>query len=159
GQGRALLRSAAARASRANRNRHRDGSSEDRRRRRGKLKTMDPLFIDCYERELKHVREMSGEFARSYPKIAARLGLDAFGCADPYVERLIEAFAFMTARIQLKLRSAHGEFSEHLLQLLHPEYMAPTPSMAVMQFIPSHREGSLEAGAKVPRGSAVLSEL
>ena len=120
---------------------------------------MDPLFIGYYERELKHVREMSGEFARTYPKIAARLGLDAFGCADPYVERIIEAFAFMTARIQLKLGAAHGEFTEHMLQLVHPEYLAPTPSMAVMQFVPSHRHGSLESGAKVPRGSAVFSEL
>jgi len=120
---------------------------------------MDPLFVGYYERELKHVREMSGEFARSYPKIAARLGLDAFGCADPYVERLIEAFAFMTARIQLKLGSAHGEFTEHMLQLVHPEYLAPTPSMAVMQFIPSHREGSLDNGVSVPRGSSVFSEL
>src|SRR5688572_15151903 len=120
---------------------------------------MDPLFVGYYERELKHVREMSGEFARSYPKIAARLGLDAFGCADPYVERLIEAFAFMTARIQLKLGSAHGEFTEHMLQLVHPEYLAPTPSMAVMQFVPSHREGSLDNGVSVPRGSSVFSEL
>jgi type VI secretion system protein ImpG len=120
---------------------------------------MDPLFIGYYERELKHVREMSGEFARSYPKIASRLGLDAFGCADPYVERLIEAFAFMTARIQLKLGAAHGEFTEHMLQLVHPEYLAPTPSMAVMQFIPSHREGSLGSGVTVPRGSSVRSEL
>ena len=120
---------------------------------------MDPLFIGYYERELEYVREMSGEFARSYPKIAARLGLDAFGCADPYVERLIEAFAFMTARIQLKLGAAHGEFTEHMLQLLHPEYLAPTPSMAVMQFTPSHREGSLESGARVPRGSVLRSEL
>jgi type VI secretion system protein ImpG len=120
---------------------------------------VDPLFVDYYERELKHVREMSGEFARSFPKIAARLGLDAFGCADPYVERLIEAFAFMTARIQLKLGAAHGEFTEHMLQLVHPEFLAPTPSMAVVQFVPSHREGSLETGADVPRGSAVRSEL
>lgn len=120
---------------------------------------MDPLFIGYYERELEYVRKMSGEFARNYPKIAGRLGLDAFGCADPYVERLIEAFAFMTARIQLKLGAAHGEFTEHMLQLLHPDYLAPTPSMAVMQFTPSHREGSLDRGVVVPRGSTVRSEL
>ena len=49
--------------------------------------------------------------------------------------------------------AAHGELTEHMLQLLHPEYLAPTPSMAVMQFIPSHREGSLENGVIVPRVS------
>ena len=120
---------------------------------------MDPLFIGFYERELKHVRELGGEFARQFPKIAGRLGLDAFACADPYVERLIEAFAFMTARIQLKLAAAQGDFTEHMLQLLHPDYLAPTPSMAVMQFVPNHRQGSLAAGVPVPRGSVVRSTL
>lgn len=120
---------------------------------------MDPLFVGYYERELKHVREVSGEFARQFPKIAGRLGLDAFACADPYVERLIEAFAFLTARIQMKLGSAHGEFTEHMLQLLHPDYLAPTPSMAMMQFVPNAREGSLGSGVVVPRGSALRSAL
>ncbi|MET0389582.1 MAG: type VI secretion system baseplate subunit TssF [Polyangiales bacterium] len=120
---------------------------------------MDPLFVGYYERELKHVREMGGEFARRFPKIAGRLGLDAFACADPYVERLIEAFAFMTARIQLKLAAAHGDFTEHMLQLLYPDYLAPTPSMAVMQFVPNQRQGSLGQGVVIPRGSAVRSEL
>jgi len=120
---------------------------------------MDPLFVGYYERELKHVRQMSGEFARQFPKIARRLGLDSFACADPYVERLIEAFAFMGARIQLKLDSAHGQFTEQMLQLLYPDYLAPTPSMAVMQYVPNQRERSLSSGVLVPRGSSLRSEL
>jgi type VI secretion system protein ImpG len=120
---------------------------------------MDALFLGYYERELRHVREMGGEFARQFPKIAGRLGLDSFGCADPYVERLIEAFAFLAARVQLKLGSAHGEFTEHMLQLLHPDYVAPTPSMAMMQLTPNPRAGSLSSGVTVPRGSSVRSTL
>jgi type VI secretion system protein ImpG len=120
---------------------------------------MDALFLGYYERELKHVRELGGEFAQRFPKIAGRLGLDAFGCADPYVERLIEAFAFLTARIQLKLASSHGEFTEQMLQLLHPNFAAPLPSMAVMQYLPNRREGALASGVTVPRGSALRSKL
>jgi len=63
---------------------------------------MDPRFLDYYERELQFIREMGREFARAYPAIGARLDLDSMECADPYVERLLEGFAFLTARIQLK---------------------------------------------------------
>lgn len=59
---------------------------------------MDPRLLRYYNRELQHVREMGGEFAREYPKIAGRLGLEGFECADPYVERLLEGFAFLRHR-------------------------------------------------------------
>ena len=64
---------------------------------------MDPRFLRLYNRELQHLREVGGEFAKDFPKIAGRLGLEGFECADPYVERLLEGFAFLTARVQLKL--------------------------------------------------------
>ncbi len=64
---------------------------------------MDPLLLKYYNRELQYMREMGGEFAEEFPKIAGRLGLNAFECADPYVERLLEGFAFLAARVQLKV--------------------------------------------------------
>src|SRR5687768_16506915 len=102
---------------------------------------MDPRFLRYYELELKHVREMGGEFAKEYPKIAGRLGLEAFECADPYVERLLESFAFLAARVQLKIDAEFPDFVQHMLELLYPSYLAPTPSMLVLQMEPSMREG------------------
>jgi len=64
---------------------------------------MDPRLLHYYNRELQHLREMGGEFAKEFPKIAGRLGLEGFECADPYVERMLEGFGFLAARIQLKL--------------------------------------------------------
>ena len=58
----------------------------------------NPRLLRYYSQELQHLREMGGEFAVQYPKIAGRLGLEGFECADPYVERLLEGFAFMAAR-------------------------------------------------------------
>ena len=55
---------------------------------------MDPRLLKYYNRELQFMREMGAEFAKSYPKIASRLSLDEFECADPYVERLLEGFSF-----------------------------------------------------------------
>ena len=60
---------------------------------------MDPKLLRYYGRELQYVREMGAEFARDFPKIAGRLGLDTFECSDPYVERLLEGFAFLAVRV------------------------------------------------------------
>ena len=50
---------------------------------------MDQRLLAYYNRELQYVRQLGGEFAKQFPKIAGRLGLDSFECADPYVERLL----------------------------------------------------------------------
>ena len=65
---------------------------------------MDPRLLRYYGRELQYVRELGAEFARDFPKIAGRLGLDTFECSDPYVERLLEGFAFLSARVHLRMR-------------------------------------------------------
>lgn len=64
---------------------------------------MHPEMLKYYEKELQFVRGMGKEFAERYPGVAERLDLGGFECADPYVERLLEGFAFLSARIQLKL--------------------------------------------------------
>jgi len=37
---------------------------------------MDERLLIIINNELRHVREMAGEFAREFPKIAGRLALD-----------------------------------------------------------------------------------
>ncbi|MCC6510645.1 MAG: type VI secretion system baseplate subunit TssF [Pirellulaceae bacterium] len=118
---------------------------------------MDPRLLDYYNRELLYIREMGGEFAKEFPKIAGRLGLDSFECADPYVERLLEGFAFMAARVHLKLESEFPKFTDHLMEMIYPHYLAPTPSMAVVQFEPDLQEGSLLKGFTLPRGTSIHS--
>ncbi len=116
-------------------------------------------MLDYYNRELRYLRELGGEFARDFPKIAGRLGLDAFECADPYVERLLEGFAFLAARVHLKLDGEFPRFSEQLLGLVCPHYLGPTPSMAVVDFTPDERQGGLKDGFKLPRGTALRARL
>jgi type VI secretion system protein ImpG len=120
---------------------------------------MDPRLLHYYNRELQHLREMGGEFAREFPKIAGRLGLEAFECADPYVERLLEGFAFLTARVQLKIDAEFPRFTQHLLELVYPHYLAPIPSMTVVQLQPIMAEGALVSGVRVPSGSVMRSLL
>lgn len=120
---------------------------------------MDPRLLEFYNRELLYIREMGGEFARDYPKIAGRLGLDGFECADPYVERLLEGFAFLAARIHLKLDDEFPKFTDHLLEMVYPHYLSPTPSMAVVQFEAEPDEGSLMEGFTLERGTPLRSLL
>lgn len=120
---------------------------------------MDPHLLQYYNRELQHLREMGGEFAREFPKIAGRLGLEGFECADPYVERLLEGFSFLAARVQLKLDAEFPRFTQHLLEIIYPHYLAPTPSMVVAQFRPDPTEGALEKGFVIPRDHELYSLL
>ena len=120
---------------------------------------MDPRLLEYYNRELQHLREVGGEFAKEFPKIAGRLGLEGFECADPYVERLLEGFGFLAARVQLKLDAEFPRFTQHLLEIIYPHYLAPTPSMLVAQFQPDPTEGALDQGFVIPRGSELRSLL
>lgn len=120
---------------------------------------MDPLLLKYYNRELQYIREMGGEFAREFPKIAGRLGLDGFDCADPYVERLLEGFGFLAARVQLKIDARYPDFTQHMLEIIYPHYLTPTPSMAVVQFQPLLADGSLGEGFPIPRQTSVRSIL
>lgn len=120
---------------------------------------MDSRLRAHYERELKHVRETAYEFAREYPKIAARLALDQFECADPYVERLLEGFAFLSARVQLKMDAEFPRFTQHLLEAVYPHYLCPTPSMCVVQIKPDLEDSGLAEGLTVPRGAALRGAL
>jgi len=120
---------------------------------------MNPRFLRYYSQELQHLREMGGEFAQAYPKIAGRLGLDGFECADPYVERLLEGFSFLAARVQMKIDAEFPRFTQHLSELVYPQFLAPTPSMAVVQLQPDLLNPALQKGFLVPRGSAMRSVL
>ncbi|MEM9056348.1 MAG: type VI secretion system baseplate subunit TssF [Pseudomonadota bacterium] len=112
---------------------------------------MDSRLLQFYNSELKFMREMGAEFAKEYPKIASRLGLDGFECADPYVERLLEGFAFLAARIQVKLDAEFPRFTRNLLEIVYPHFLAPVPSMAVVEMQPDLSEGALAEGFELPR--------
>jgi type VI secretion system protein ImpG len=117
---------------------------------------MDPRLLQHYNLELQHLREMGAEFALQFPKIAARLGMNGLEVADPYVERLLEGVGFLAARIQLKLEAEFPRFTQALLEIVYPHYLAPTPSMLVAQITPDLKEASLAEGMrKLPRGSAL----
>ena len=120
---------------------------------------MDTRLLKHYEEELGFIREMGGEFAELYPKIAARLGMEQLEVLDPYVERLLEGFAFLSARVQLELDLQFPAFTQNLFEIVYPHYLAPTPSMMIARLVPDAAQGGLEEGFNLPRGTVLRSRV
>jgi type VI secretion system protein ImpG len=119
---------------------------------------MSDQLLPYYHRELAFIRRLGGEFARQHPESAAGLELGPDTCADPHVERLIMAFAYLTARIRRKLDDDFPEIPNALLGVLYPHYQAPIPSMAIIQFQLDRGQGSLTKGYPIERGSPVETQ-
>lgn len=116
---------------------------------------MDPRLLRYYNQELRYLREMGAEFAREFPKIASRLGVEGLEVADPYVERLLEGSAFLAARVQLKLDAEFPQLAQRLLDMVCPNLSAPVPSMLVAQLQPLPDPGLLK-GYVLPRGTSLM---
>jgi type VI secretion system protein ImpG len=113
--------------------------------------------LTYYERELAYLRNMGAEFAEKYPKIASRLLIESNRCEDPHAERIIESFAFLAARIHLKLDDDFPEITEALLSILYPHYLRPIPSVAVVEFQLDPEQGKISTGLKIPRETMLYS--
>jgi type VI secretion system protein ImpG len=116
----------------------------------------DDLLL-YYERELSFLRQMGAEFADKYPKIASRLVLEPDKCEDPHVERLVEAFAFLAARVHLKIDDEFPEITEALLSIVYPHYIRPIPSMSIAQFLVDTAPGGITAAQKIAAGTMLNS--
>lgn len=114
-------------------------------------------LLTYYQAELTYLREMGREFARSHPKIAGRLELSRDGSADPHVERLLEAFAFLTARVQRNLDQQFPEITQGLLDIVAPQQQAPIPSMSVARFDVAPDQGKLTTGHVIPRHTTLVA--
>lgn len=110
-----------------------------------------------YERELSVLRRLGAEFAARYPKIAARLLLEPNRCEDPHVERLIEAFSLLAARIQLKLDDEFPEITQGLLSVVYPHFIRPIPSMSVVEFRVDPKLTRLTEPLTIPRQTLLYS--
>jgi type VI secretion system protein ImpG len=119
---------------------------------------MSDELLPYYNQELAVLRSLGAEFAQAHPKIAGRLRLGPDAVKDPHVARLIEAVAFLNARIRHKLDDDFPEVSEALLGILYPHYLAPIPSAAIVQMSLDRHKGQLTTGYTLPRGEMVETE-
>lgn len=117
---------------------------------------MNDSFLHYYEDELRHVREMAAEFGALHPLVAGQLRLRNDGCEDPFVERLLEGFAFLSARVHQKLDSDFPVFTQALAETVYPSLLCPAPSMGIVEVQP---DPSLTEPLTIPRGSLLTGHL
>lgn len=110
-----------------------------------------------FEAEMRLLNEQGQKFAERYPEQAKMLNLQTYRDHDPYVERLLEGFAFLTAHIKQKIDDGIPEISENLLQQLWPQMLRPLPAMTIIQF--KTVIGQPVSNTLIPKGTAVTVDL
>lgn len=91
------------------------------------------MFNKYYQDELTFLREMGAEYAHANPKTAHLLSDRS---ADPDVERLMEAFSFISGQLRQKLDDELPELTHTMLGMLWPHYLRPVPSQTIIEFEP-----------------------
>jgi len=118
---------------------------------------MSKTLYAYYERELRFIRRLAQDFAQQYPAAAGRLLLEPNRSADPHIERLIESFALLAGRVHQKIDDEFPELTDALLNTLYPHYLAPIPSMAIVQFELDASRARLPGGFTIAKGSQLVS--
>lgn len=117
---------------------------------------MEDDLKDLYERELKRLRAQADAFFAEEPfrDLAARLGHRANSeYRDPFVEWLLQGYAFLAARVRRGLEAEYPRFTQALLSIAHPQLTQPTPSLLVARFAMRADQARLAKGSLLPRGA------
>ena len=75
-------------------------------------------LLPHFQRELGFLQSHRNEFATAYPEIGGRVGAASDLIDDPHVERLIQSFALLSARVHKRLDDDFPLFTESLLEVL-----------------------------------------
>lgn len=100
-----------------------------------------------FREELAYLREQGKVFSQTYPQLSRFLQSRSY---DPDVERLLEGFAFLTARLRAKVDDEFPELTHSILNMLWPNYLRPIPSFTVMALTP---EDNLNGVQVVKKGT------
>ncbi|CAM4326355.1 type VI secretion system baseplate subunit TssF [Acinetobacter pragensis] len=115
-------------------------------------------LLPYYEKQLQEFAQQSREFAQKYPKIAQRLSLNQEQIDDPHIERLIQAFSLISARIDKKLDDSYDVFTRSIFEVMFPQYLKPFPASSVISFDDMNKIKQLSGALSIPRGTALKSK-
>ena len=90
--------------------------------------------------------ELAASFARAYPALAPRL---AEASSDPDVERLLEAFTYLTERVHRLIDAGSPAAAQYFADLLAPELSRPFPSATILAVTATRPAFSRPRGCRV----------
>ena len=70
---------------------------------------------------------------------------------------MIEAFAFLTARLQHEIDSEFPDITDALLGLLYPQLTSPIPSMTIAQFNVDPDQGKMSTGFLIDKSTPLTA--
>lgn len=108
-----------------------------------------PYFL----REMAYLKKSGRDFAHRFPGVASALDFGPDGSRDPHVKQLLEAFAFLTARIQRNIDESLGDLAGSVLETLAPSFVRPLPAISILQMILNNEQGKVTNGFNVGSGS------
>lgn len=106
-----------------------------------------------FEREYNFLQTAGEEFAKKHPTLGSRLRMSERERKDPFVERLLEGFAFLAGRIQERLDDEFPEIAGGILEILFPNLLKPFPSCSILQL--KHKPGAISKPIVVEKGSEI----
>ena len=114
-------------------------------------------LLPYYEKQLQEFGQQSREFAQKYPKIAQRLSLNQEQIDDPHIERLIQAFSLIAARVDKKLADSYDVFTRALFEVMFPQYLRHFPSCTVVSFEDINKVKQLTEAHVIPKHTTLKS--
>lgn len=110
---------------------------------------------DYFDAEMRLLHEAGREFAEAYPEQARMLNMGELRDRDPYIERLLEGVAFLTAHIRQRIDGAQTAISEQVLAHVCPQQINIFPSATIVEF---RAEPHRQTACTIPAGTELLSE-
>ncbi|AOA58838.1 type VI secretion system baseplate subunit TssF [Acinetobacter larvae] len=114
-------------------------------------------LLPYYEKQLQEFGQQSRDFAEKYPKIAQRLSLNQEQIDDPHIERLIQAFSLIAARVDKKLAESYDVFTRALFEVMFPQYLRHFPACTVVSFEDSNKQKQLTEAHLIPAHTILKS--
>ncbi|MGE8653562.1 MAG: type VI secretion system baseplate subunit TssF [Acinetobacter gandensis] len=115
-------------------------------------------LLPYYEKQLQEFGQQSREFASKYPKIAQRLSLNQEQIDDPHIERLIQAFSLISARIDKKLADSYDIFTRSIFEVMFPQYLKPFPACSVVSFEDINKIKQLTDRHVIPKATTLRAK-
>lgn len=108
-----------------------------------------------FDAEMRLLNEAAVEFAQAYPEQASMLNITEIRDRDPYIERLLEGMAYLTAQIRSRIDDDVPEICQTLLSQMWPQFTRPFPSSTVIEF--KSKLNQLQMPHEFPKGTVALS--
>ena len=114
------------------------------------------MAIDSYfDEEMKYLYDEGKNFAKAFPRQAKYLNIDSVDDRDPYIERLFEGVAFLTAGIREKLDGTLPELTGGVVEVLWPGLRADFPSSTIVEF--KSKGAAVTSSMTLSHGSKIVS--